>query len=235
MARPSAMAVLPTPGSPMRQGLFFWRRFRIWITRSNSWSRPIILSSLPSAALRVREMQWFSRNLRLVRALRSGFSARPWALSLPPWGAEGAGVSSFFSSWPFMLPMRRLRKGKVAVRPSSSSSSSSRSPATSRRDSVMLPIRSCMLSVPSKADIISLVRPSSSSSLRPIFSIISVTGRMFSSRAHFKQRPSLWLFWPLGSRRVIKTTATFFLHLLQRVGFIGCGHSFVGCLFFSIV
>ena len=99
----------------------------------------------------------------------------------------------------------------------------------------MLPIRSCMLSVPSKADIISLVRPSSSSSLRPIFSIISVTGRMFSSRAHFKQRPSLWLFWPLGSRRVIKTTATFFLHLLQRVGFIGCGHSFVGCLFFSIV
>ena len=28
-ARPSAMAVLPTPGSPMRQGLFFCRRLRI--------------------------------------------------------------------------------------------------------------------------------------------------------------------------------------------------------------
>ena len=32
-ARPSAMAVLPTPGSPMRQGLFLVRRDRIWVTR----------------------------------------------------------------------------------------------------------------------------------------------------------------------------------------------------------
>ncbi len=43
----SAIAVLPTPGSPMRQGLFFWRRLRIWMTRSNSSLRPIIRSSLP--------------------------------------------------------------------------------------------------------------------------------------------------------------------------------------------
>ena len=32
-AMPSAMAVLPTPASPMRQGLFFWRRLRIWMVR----------------------------------------------------------------------------------------------------------------------------------------------------------------------------------------------------------
>ena len=56
-ARPSAMAVLPTPGSPMRQGLFFCRRFRIWITRSSSVSRPTIRSSFPSRARPVRSWQ----------------------------------------------------------------------------------------------------------------------------------------------------------------------------------
>jgi hypothetical protein len=35
-ARPSTTAVLPTPGSPMSTGLFFWRRERICITRSIS-------------------------------------------------------------------------------------------------------------------------------------------------------------------------------------------------------
>ena len=35
-ARPSTTAVLPTPGSPIRTGLFFWRRERICITRSIS-------------------------------------------------------------------------------------------------------------------------------------------------------------------------------------------------------
>ncbi|KFM28535.1 hypothetical protein F751_0276, partial [Auxenochlorella protothecoides] len=32
-ARPSATAVLPTPGSPIRHGLFLVRRPRIWVTR----------------------------------------------------------------------------------------------------------------------------------------------------------------------------------------------------------
>ena len=32
-ASPSAMAVLPTPGSPTRSGLFFFRRARIWMIR----------------------------------------------------------------------------------------------------------------------------------------------------------------------------------------------------------
>src|SRR5712691_2391478 len=49
-ARPSTMAVLPTPGSPMRTGLFLVRRARIWITRSISVSRPMTGSSLPSRA-----------------------------------------------------------------------------------------------------------------------------------------------------------------------------------------
>ena len=51
-ANPSAMAVLPTPGSPISTGLFFVRRDRTWITRRISWSRPITGSSLPWLAAR---------------------------------------------------------------------------------------------------------------------------------------------------------------------------------------
>ena len=44
-ARPSTMAVLPTPGSPMSTGLFLVLRQRIWIIRSISVSLPINGSS----------------------------------------------------------------------------------------------------------------------------------------------------------------------------------------------
>jgi hypothetical protein len=40
-ARPSAMAVLPTPGSPSSTGLFFVRRPSTCTTRATSASRPI--------------------------------------------------------------------------------------------------------------------------------------------------------------------------------------------------
>src|SRR3990167_2913136 len=50
-ARPSTMAVLPTPGSPMSTGLFFVLRFKMWIKRSISVSRPTI-GSIRSDALR---------------------------------------------------------------------------------------------------------------------------------------------------------------------------------------
>ena len=53
-AKPSAMAVLPTPGSPISIGLFFFLRERIWATRSISFSRPTIGSNLPSSAIRVK-------------------------------------------------------------------------------------------------------------------------------------------------------------------------------------
>ena len=51
-ARPSTMAVLPTPGAPMSTGLFLVRRERIWITRRISSSRPMTGSSLPCWAMR---------------------------------------------------------------------------------------------------------------------------------------------------------------------------------------
>ena len=69
-ARPSAMAVLPTPGSPMRAGLFLVRRDRIWMTRSISFSRPMTGSSLPARAASVRLIPSWSTVGRLARALR---------------------------------------------------------------------------------------------------------------------------------------------------------------------
>src|SRR5262249_5337506 len=59
-ARPSTMAVLPTPGSPIRTGLFLVRRDRTWTTRRISSSRPITGSSLPWAANCVRSRPYLA-------------------------------------------------------------------------------------------------------------------------------------------------------------------------------
>src|SRR6476620_6807894 len=53
-ARPSTTAVLPTPGSPIRIGLFLVRRDSTCMTRSISLARPMTGSSLPSRAAWVR-------------------------------------------------------------------------------------------------------------------------------------------------------------------------------------
>ncbi len=55
-ARPSTMADLPTPGSPMSIGLFFLRRLSICARRSISVSRPITGSRWPSSAARVMSL-----------------------------------------------------------------------------------------------------------------------------------------------------------------------------------
>jgi hypothetical protein len=59
-ARPSTIAVLPVPGSPMSTGLFLVRRESTWITRRISSSRPITGSSLPCSAASVRSRPNFS-------------------------------------------------------------------------------------------------------------------------------------------------------------------------------
>ena len=59
-ARPSTIAVLPTPGSPISTGLFLVRRLSTWITRRISESRPITGSTLPSRARAVRSRPYFS-------------------------------------------------------------------------------------------------------------------------------------------------------------------------------
>ena len=67
-ASPSAMAVLPTPGSPMSAGLFLVRRLRIWMTRSISFSRPMTGSILPARTASVRLMpSWSTVGVLLAR------------------------------------------------------------------------------------------------------------------------------------------------------------------------
>ena len=80
-ARPSLIAVLPTPGSPISTGLFFLRRDSTWMTRSISLSRPITGSSLPSRASCVRSRpNWLSAGV----SGRSSRSEPPELEGAPP-------------------------------------------------------------------------------------------------------------------------------------------------------
>ena len=78
-ARPSVMAVLPTPASPTWMGLFLSLRQSTWTVRSISASRPITGSSLPSRADLVRSEAKRSRGFMRPAALglRSAGSSRP--------------------------------------------------------------------------------------------------------------------------------------------------------------
>ena len=62
-ARPSTMAVLPTPGSPISTGLFLVRRDSTCTTRRISASRPMTGSSSPLRARSVRSRPYFSSAL----------------------------------------------------------------------------------------------------------------------------------------------------------------------------
>ena len=64
------MAVLPTPGSPMRTGLFFVRRLRTWMTRRISSSRPIDRVELAGPGLgRQVAAVLLERGVRALRVL----------------------------------------------------------------------------------------------------------------------------------------------------------------------
>ena len=60
-AKPSTIAVLPTPGSPNKIGLFLLFLIKICIMRVISSSRPITGSSSLFSAFAVRSMPYFSR------------------------------------------------------------------------------------------------------------------------------------------------------------------------------
>ena len=76
-ARPSTMAVLPTPGSPMRTGLFLLRRCRICMARRISSSRPMTGSILPCSARAVTSMVYFFSASRLSSAASSVTGSPP--------------------------------------------------------------------------------------------------------------------------------------------------------------
>ncbi|CCY17798.1 putative uncharacterized protein [Eubacterium sp. CAG:786] len=85
-AKPSTTAVLPTPASPIRQGLFLQRRRSTRISRSVSFSRPITGSRAPFAAISVRSLPYFVRAGNFARrsfsVARSG-SVQRWAQTSP--------------------------------------------------------------------------------------------------------------------------------------------------------
>ena len=62
-AKPSTMAVLPTPGSPTRTGLFLVLLLRTCMTRSASRDLPITGSTFPSFASWVRFLPNWSRTI----------------------------------------------------------------------------------------------------------------------------------------------------------------------------
>ena len=70
-AKPSMMAVFPTPGSPIKTGLFLVRRCNTCTVRRISSSRPMTGSSLPCSARSVRSMVYFSKAWRCSSALGS--------------------------------------------------------------------------------------------------------------------------------------------------------------------
>ena len=62
-ANPSTTAVLPTPASPIKTGLFLVLLFKISITRAISLSRPITGSIFPFLARAVKSVPYWSRRL----------------------------------------------------------------------------------------------------------------------------------------------------------------------------
>ena len=69
-ARPSTIAVLPTPGSPISTGLFLVLRDRMRTTRRISSSRPITGSILPLRACLSRSIPYLSSASKVASGLR---------------------------------------------------------------------------------------------------------------------------------------------------------------------
>ena len=101
-ASPSAIAVFPTPGSPISTGLFLVRRDSTCMVRRISSSRPMIGSILPLAAASVRSRAYLFKAsivssdeaLSAVRPLRTSLIAafRAWAFTAPAVKASRARV-----------------------------------------------------------------------------------------------------------------------------------------------
>ena len=92
-ANPSATAVLPTPGSPIKTGLFLLRLSRICMMRRISSSRPITGSSLPSLARRVKSVPNFSSDSKFCSAVCESTRLPPRCCSMAAFRALTSGNS----------------------------------------------------------------------------------------------------------------------------------------------
>mmetsp|Transcript_94625 Transcript_94625/g.276610 ORF Transcript_94625/g.276610 Transcript_94625/m.276610 type:complete len:297 (-) Transcript_94625:170-1060(-) len=87
-AKPSTIAVFPTPGSPMMMGLFLVRRAKTWITRLISSSRPITGSSFPASPSATRSWPYFASASKLASpvGLSTFFEPRQSLTACCIWG-----------------------------------------------------------------------------------------------------------------------------------------------------
>ena len=105
-ARASAIAVLPTPGSPISAGLFFVLRPRIWMTRSISFSRPMTGSRVPARAASVRLMpSWSSVGVFDGRFVSwAGAVLELWLRTWMTWWRTLSRLTPRLSSTPAAMP-----------------------------------------------------------------------------------------------------------------------------------
>ena len=111
-ARPSTIAVLPTPGSPISTGLFLVRRASTWMVRRISSSRPITGSSLPSRARAVTSRAYFFSASKLASAFGL-LTLRPLRMSATAF-SSACGVTPAISQRP---SRRRVGGGKRHQQP----------------------------------------------------------------------------------------------------------------------
>ena len=102
------MAVFPTPGSPIKTGLFLERRERTWIRRRISSSLPITGSSFPNEACAVKSRPYFSKTLELLESVLAKFSSVICSVRFS--------LIVFSKSWGSKL---KLRKQRLPMRSSS--------------------------------------------------------------------------------------------------------------------
>jgi hypothetical protein len=137
-AMPSAIAVLPTPGSPIRTGLFLVRRESTWMARRISSSRPITGSSFCWRAASVRSRQYLFRTSYFssgesswtVWVPRISASAESSSSRLPP-SLLSTSAARIFCFCAFALKQARTRCSTLTKR----SCSASASPAARSRSS----------------------------------------------------------------------------------------------------
>ena len=83
------MAVLPTPGSPIRTGLFFVRLCKTWIVRLISVSRPITGSNFPSSACFVMSIRYSDSEESLSSAEDNDSSLSEYLIDITKQAEEG--------------------------------------------------------------------------------------------------------------------------------------------------
>ena len=141
-AKPSMIAVLPTPGSPISTGLFLLRRDKICTVRRISSSRPTTGSSFPLRASFVKSRAYRSSDSYLLSA--------PWSVTTFPPRSFMTAASKRAASTPTSAHSAAPKRSSAAAASTRCSTATKSSPicvffrlALSTRDSRCRPSTCC--------------------------------------------------------------------------------------------